>query len=71
MNGEGVFQGMRRDGFGKAAPAPCLLTGSLKPGVLPKKIYGLLMKAAADALQRLARDPRYLGARIGRLPEFR
>jgi hypothetical protein len=31
----------------------------------PKKVYGLLMKAAADALQKLARDPRYLGARIG------
>jgi hypothetical protein len=27
----------------------------------PKKIYGLLMKAAADALQKLANDPRYLG----------
>lgn len=33
----------------------------------PKKIYGLLMKAAADALQKLASDPRYLGARIGSL----
>src|SRR5439155_979233 len=33
----------------------------------PKKIYGLLMKAAADALQKLAKDPRYLGARIGAL----
>ena len=33
----------------------------------PKKIYGLLMKAAADALQKLARDSRYLGARIGAL----
>jgi hypothetical protein len=31
----------------------------------PKKIYGLMMKAAADALQTLVRDPRYLGARIG------
>jgi hypothetical protein len=31
----------------------------------PKKLYGLLMKAAADALQKLARDPRYLGARLG------
>jgi hypothetical protein len=30
----------------------------------PKKIYGLLMKAAADALQTLVRDPRYVGARI-------
>ena len=33
----------------------------------PKEIYGLLMKAAADALQKLANDPRYLGARIGAL----
>ena len=33
----------------------------------PKTIYGLLMKAAADALQKLANDPRYLGARIGAL----
>jgi hypothetical protein len=33
----------------------------------PKKLYGLLMKAAADALQSLVRDPRYVGARIGAL----
>jgi len=33
----------------------------------PKIIYGLLMKTAADALQKLANDPRYLGARIGAL----
>ena len=33
----------------------------------PKKIYGLLMKAAADALQTLARDPSFLGGRIGAL----
>jgi len=33
----------------------------------PKKIYGLLMKAAAEALQKLVRDPRYVGARIGAL----
>jgi len=33
----------------------------------PKKIYGLLMKAAAESLQKLANDPRYLGARIGAL----
>ena len=33
----------------------------------PKKIYGLLMKAAADALQKLAADPHYIGARIGAL----
>ena len=31
----------------------------------PKKIYSLLMKAAADALQKLAADPRFLGARPG------
>jgi hypothetical protein len=30
-----------------------------------KKLYGLLMKAAADALQKLARDSRYVGARLG------
>jgi len=33
----------------------------------PKTIYTLLMKAASDALQKLAKDPRYLGARIGSL----
>ena len=33
----------------------------------PKQIYGLLMKAAADALQSLARDPAFLGARLGAL----
>jgi len=33
----------------------------------PRILYGLLMKAAADALQKLASDPRYLGARIGAL----
>jgi hypothetical protein len=33
----------------------------------PKQIYGLMMKAAADALQKLANDPLYLGARIGAL----
>jgi hypothetical protein len=31
----------------------------------PKKVYGLLMKAAADSLQKLARDSRYVGARLG------
>jgi hypothetical protein len=31
----------------------------------PKELYGLLMKAAADSLQKLARDSRYLGARPG------
>jgi len=33
----------------------------------PKKLYGLLIKAAADALQKLAQDPRYVGARLGML----
>lgn len=33
----------------------------------PRILYGLMMKAAADALQKLANDPRYLGARIGAL----
>ncbi len=33
----------------------------------PKKIYSLLMKAAADALQALAHDPSFLGARVGAL----
>ena len=33
----------------------------------PGKLYSLLMRAAADALQKLARDPRYLGARVGAL----
>jgi len=33
----------------------------------PNKIYSLLMKAAADALQKLAADPQYLGARLGAL----
>ena len=31
----------------------------------PKQIYGLMMKAAADALQALASDPSFLGARPG------
>jgi hypothetical protein len=31
----------------------------------PKIVYGVLMKAAADALQKLAADPRFLGARPG------
>lgn len=33
----------------------------------PKIVYGVLMKAAADALQKLAADPRFLGARVGAL----
>ncbi len=30
-----------------------------------KKVYGLLMRAAAAALQKLALDPQYLGGRLG------
>ena len=33
----------------------------------PKLVYGLLMKTAAAALQKLADDPRFLGARLGAL----
>jgi hypothetical protein len=33
----------------------------------PKIVYGLLLKAAANALQKLAADPRFLGARVGAL----
>jgi hypothetical protein len=33
----------------------------------PKIVYGLLMKSAAAALQKLASDPRFLGARLGAL----
>src|ERR1700730_18458801 len=33
----------------------------------PRIIYGLLMKAAADSLQKLAHDPRYFSARFGAL----
>ena len=43
-------------------PAPSSV-GALSP----KLVYGLLMKAAADALQKLADDPRFLGARLGAL----
>src|SRR6266576_567423 len=32
-----------------------------------KKVYGLLMRAAAAALQQLALDPQYLGGRLGAL----
>ena len=32
-----------------------------------KKVYGLLMRAAAAALQKLALDPQYLGGRLGAL----
>ncbi len=31
----------------------------------PKQVYGLLMSSAAAAVQKLALDPRHLGARIG------
>jgi hypothetical protein len=33
----------------------------------PKAVYGLLMQCAAAALQTLARDPRYVGGRLGAL----
>lgn len=33
----------------------------------PKTVYSLLMQCAAGALQQLARDPRYLGGRLGGL----
>lgn len=32
-----------------------------------KKVYGLLMRCAATALQKLAADPRYVGGRLGLL----
>ncbi|MDQ3175812.1 MAG: IS91 family transposase [Acidobacteriota bacterium] len=32
-----------------------------------KQVYGLLMRCAAAALQKLARDPRYVGGRLGML----
>lgn len=31
----------------------------------PKPLYGILMKAAAEALMKLAADPRYVGGKIG------
>jgi Putative transposase/Transposase zinc-binding domain len=34
---------------------------------LQKKVYGLLMRAAAAALQKLALDPQYLGGQLGAL----
>jgi len=58
----------------RARLLPCgyyLLTFTLPELLRPlaiahqKKIYGLLMRAAAAALQKLARDPRYVGARLG------
>jgi hypothetical protein len=33
----------------------------------PKNVYSLLIRTAAAALQKLARDPRFLGARLGAL----
>jgi len=53
---------------------PCryyLLTFTLPAELRPlarahqKRVYGLLMRCAAAALQKLARDPRYLGCRLG------
>jgi hypothetical protein len=55
---------------------PCpyfLLTFTLPAELRPlafanqKKVYGLLMRAAAAALQKLALDPQYLGGRLGAL----
>jgi hypothetical protein len=53
---------------------PCpyfLLTFTLPAELRPlafanqKKVYGLLMRSAAAALQKLALDPRYVGGRLG------
>src|SRR3989442_1811045 len=46
---------------------PFTLPAELRPlaRTHPKKIYSLLLKAAADALQKLAADPQFLGARLG------
>jgi hypothetical protein len=43
------------------------LPGELRPLAFAhqKRVYGLLMRSAAAALQKLASDPRYLGARLG------
>jgi hypothetical protein len=43
------------------------LPAELRPLALAhqRKVYGLLMRCAAAALQKLARDPRFLGARLG------
>jgi len=58
----------------RARLLPCfyfLLTFTLPSELRPlarahqKKLYGLLMRTAAAALQKLCRDPRWLGARIG------
>lgn len=58
----------------RARLLPCpyyLLTFTLPAELRPlalaqqKKVYGLLMRCAAGALQKLALDPRYLGARLG------
>ncbi len=57
---------------GRLAPCSYYLITFTLPAVLrpvaqshPKRVYGILMKAAADALQKLAADPRFLGARPG------
>jgi Putative transposase/Transposase zinc-binding domain len=58
----------------RARLLPCryyLLTFTLPEPLRPlalahqREIYGFLMRAAAAALQKLARDPRYVGARLG------
>jgi hypothetical protein len=58
----------------RARLLPCpyyLLTFTLPESLRPlalahqRKIYGFLMRAAAAALNKLARDPHYVGARLG------
>jgi hypothetical protein len=60
----------------QACLLPCpyfLLTFTLPQELRPlafanqKKVYGLLMRSAAAALQKLALDPHYLGGRLGAL----
>ena len=53
-------------------PCTCFLVTFTLPAELrplafanQKKVYGLLMRAAAAALQKLALDPRYVGGRLG------
>jgi hypothetical protein len=63
----------RLDGQG-GRMLPCsfyLLTFTLPEQLRPlafanqRKVYGMLMRCAAEALQKLADDPRWLGARLG------
>lgn len=45
----------------------CTLPAELRPLAFgnQKKVYGLMLRCAAVALQKLARDPRYVGGRLG------